>query len=220
MQSIYYSTVRLVLSLVGGVAMIVFGLMMLGAGHGKVAFAGGLFVLLGPPLALGSLKILLSDRVALRFDNKRLAVATMWRKRELLWSDVASIGVSSVSTYAAYGLIKTGSSSSLEIATNGGLFGTKKLSLSKGLLKLDPAGLLGLVVQLERARAGAPVTASVVPASALARTTPSLDPLEGLPRDAGFDADVALARYMAQRDHKAEPASHVPARPAFGRRAA
>jgi hypothetical protein len=144
----------------------------------------------------------------------------MWRKRELHWSDVADVSVKTVSSYAAYGLIKTGSSSSLVIAVNGGLFGTKKLNLANSLLTLDSAGLPGLVDQLERARAGAPVMARSAPARAAARSTPFRDPLEGVPRSDDFDPDAALARYLARRDHAPSVEPQVPARPVFGRKMA
>jgi hypothetical protein len=217
MQTIHYSTGRLVLSLIAGVAMVFVGFMLVEVAHGKLAFASWIIALLGPPLALGSVKLLLGDRVALRFDRQRVFIATMWRKRDLLWSEVEEISVKTVTTYGAYGLIKTGSSRSLVIAAKGGLFGTTKLDLSENLLELDSAGLDGIVEQLERARVGGQVMQSAVPQAAPARDFSRRASLEGAPRSADFHPDEAVARYTARR---AQTPTAMPARPSFGRKAA
>ncbi len=176
--------------------------------------------LLGPPFALGSAKILLSDRVALRFDNRMIFIATMWRKRELLWSEVLELGTATVSTYALYGLVKTGSSTSLSIITKKSLFGSQKLEVSPSFLELGSGGFPTLVEQLERAKAGALLGVETAPTAKSVSQNRSRDALEGAPRSDDFDPDAALARYMARRDQTADIPAHAPSRPAFGRKAA
>jgi hypothetical protein len=230
MQTIRYATGQLALGLIAGFPMFFLGLYLLSVGHGKLAFCGGILALLGPVLVLGSAKLLLGDHVALRFDDQRVFIATMWRKRELRWSEVTEINVATVSTYAFFGLIKTSSGASLQIAAKAGLFGAKKFSLSEGLLKLDSSGLLGLVAQLERARSGAQVIGSAVAADPPARDTRHTYPLDDNRPADGFDADAIMARYLGNRSTVVGEAprsaprlngiSLEPARPAFGRKIA
>jgi hypothetical protein len=218
MQTIYYNTGRLILSLIGGAIFTLIGLMLISLGHGRLA--GILVALICPILCIGCVKILLSDQVALRFDNQRLSVATMWRKCELSWSEVTGIAVSTTS-YSMFGFIKTGSDSSLEIKTAGSIFGAKTFSLSPGLLKLSATGFAGLAAQLQQARSGVAAFAPSAPTALASSSTVSRDPLEGARLSDDFDADAVFARYMARRDEAViSNPPQSPVRPVFGRKAA
>ncbi len=163
MQTIRYSATKLTLAVVGGIAMAAFAPVLIDSPRGKIQFAGYIFLIIGPLLSLISLKTLLGERVALRFDHRTVEIATLWRRRTLNWSDVASVGVSTVSTYGAFGLVKTGSSDTIAIKTKPGMFGGKEYGVAKGFLALDSAGYVKLLGDLVDAFEGNARHAPAVP---------------------------------------------------------
>ena len=190
-KTVHYSTVKLVLMLIACVGMTWASFAMLQSERGKVQFAGAVFAVIGPAGFFAMLKALWGDRVALRYDARSIEITTLWRSRRFAWDEVESVGFTQVSSYAAYGLIKTGTSESLTIKVRGGMIGTRSFNLSKLLLDLTTAEYRALAEHLDLARMG-----TYVPSSASA--APVRDRL-GQQDDAGFDADAALARYLARR---------------------
>ena len=245
MQVVKYSALKLALAVAAGVAMLAFSFVLLDSDRGKHQFAGVIFLLVGPILTLGSLKLLLGSDEALRFDRNGLEVQTMWRSAKLAWRDVSAVGIATVTTHAFFGLIKTGSNRSLEIRVGSGLLGSKKYALSRGFLAISEAEFLALPDAMEAVSQGAPAPQHAQqarqpqPAAHLAQAAPLAAPAPADYRppssDDTFDPDAALARYMerktqAEREQAAAPppaptlnGAPLPraaggARPAFGRK--
>ncbi len=225
MRIIRYSTAKLAMGLGASILMTMFSFVLLQSDRGKVAFAGFVFVVVGPLLALGTIKLLVGDRLALRFDNRSIEIGTMWRRRLFSWPEIASIGMNEVSSYALYGLVKTGTSHSLTIKTQGGLFGAKSYNISKAFLDIGKAEYVALPDQLARAKEGAMPEANIprhVPHPIVMPDTP-------MPEKA-FDADAVFARYIEKQREQPEAtpmlngaplpvvASGRPQRAGFGRK--
>ena len=220
MRIVKYSFQKLGLGMIAGIAATVFGIAMLGADRGKVQFAGFILAAIGPFMTLATIKTLLGDLVALRISADSLEINTLWRRNLLRWNEIEDIEFRQVNTYAAYGLIKTGSSRTLQIRCKGGLFG-KKLNLSRVFLDIDDEqyyALPAIMDEISQGRA-APVHASPSLGLGIPRMLKTADispdprgfgrssaisqpaaPAELTPqRDEEFDPDAVLNRYLAKK---------------------
>lgn len=191
MRMIRYSMTKLALGMVAGVLMAWAGVAIGANAHGKLAFASWILILVGPILSIGTLRLMLGDGVALRFDANSVQISTMWQTRLFAWSEIESVGAQVVNSYALYGAVKTGSTESLTIKAKGGLFGSKSYALSKGFLDLSDVEYRTLIDQLEEARLDA-AHGRAAPASVSVQAPATVPP--------AFDADAVFARHMANRN--------------------
>ena len=146
-------------------------------GVGHFGGVGQLFMILLIPvaayMALGAVRRASGDLTALRWDERGLTVRTLFSQRDLAWSEVAGIGIKQVTTYALFGVLKTGSQRSLMVrVTRGGLFGGR-VGVSSNLLDLGGRTLEGLVIELGAAQAGRNPPPSMASAAHLDAQQPS-----------------------------------------------
>lgn len=168
---------------------------------GGLGVVVGILLLIGGPLvALGMIRKLLGDATAIRYDQRTVTVFTTWKSHSLPWADVNSVDIL-VMTMRMYGVIPIKRTYFLDFKVKGGLLGTKKLRLPLKLLGLKKEAGAALVAELERARLSAPhLPLTSAYGSDAHQTRPKgRDPLEGAPRDDGFDPDAVMARYMVRR---------------------
>jgi hypothetical protein len=206
-HEIKFSSTKLVIGLILAIAALPLAAALLGSDRNKVQFAGVVILICGPIVALMCLRWLMSSKPAIAFDAQQLMVTSLWRRHELRWSDVAEIGVGTTSTYAAYGLVKTSSQNDLYIHVKNGRGGTRKIRVPLSFLSL-PNGLAGLLDDLDQAGRG------LLPAAA---PTPSPAMRQPDPQSGNFDADAALARYLA-KSAQATPSAALPRAGGFGRK--
>lgn len=205
MQVVRYAMGKLLLAAGACLAVAIGGVAFY---DGELGFKSILLLLCAPIGAIGAVLLLaraVGSREALRFDGVNLRVTGLLGAKEVRWSEVIGIELQRVTTHGLFGLVKTSQSDSIMIQVHGGLTGAKKLLVRASLLELGPEGSTGLLYDLDRARDGA------------APARPSHDPVSDA--DDVFDADAALARYMARRASEPE-AAPVPVRPSFGRKVA
>jgi hypothetical protein len=134
---------------------------------------------------------------AIEADGPDLVVHTIWGPKRFRPGEIRSAELQRVA-----------GQTHLIVRAAGGLFGAKKAGLVLGLTELAPARVPDLMASIERLRAGRVRSA---PAAAAAREVSE------------FDADEALARYLARKEAtgaSADPAAGIPggARPMFGRK--
>ena len=221
MRTIKFGTGKLAVGAIAGILLLAIGLPML-FGDVFLAIMGIVFVVGGPLASASSVKRLLGDGVALQYDTAGLRVATRWSSETFRWAQVKGIGRSQFVT-RMWGIIPVSRQNFIDFKVEGGLFGSRTIRLAAASLDVRKCDLDGLVSDLQSMLAGArkgALAATAVQADApLSR---GRDPLEGAPRDEGFDADAALAHYLANRPAP-EPqpvaaSAGMPARPAFGRK--
>jgi len=180
---------------------------------GGLGILVGIILIIGGPLvALGMIGKLVGDSTAIRYDQQTVTVFTTWKSHSLSWADVRSVDILVMTTHM-YGFIPIKRTYFLDFKVKGGLLGTKKLRLPLKLLGLDKEAGAALVAELDRARLGAPhlPLTSAYGADAPFQTRPKgRDPLEGAPRDDGFDPDAVMARYMARRAQAAAQPQSAP----------
>ena len=236
MHIVRYSATRLAFGLLAGLAMLLCSFAMIGAERGKTQFAGALFLIIGPLLAVGCMKMLMGNREALRFDASSVEITTMWRRQRFAWSQVEAVLLKTVNSYALYGLIKTGSSQSLNIKTAGGLFGTRSHTISKVFLEINDHDYAALPALMERLRRGHQPVQTAAPLNTVGHAPVHQQAALHAPiADSGdFNPDAALARYMQRKAASpSEPSGQTaaptlnglpmqtgshPVRPAFGRK--
>jgi hypothetical protein len=161
-----------------------------------------------------------SETPALSFDGQVLRIRKPWSGvAEVPWRSVQHIGVE-VMTLRYWGLIPIAKHEFLVVRCDGGLlFGSRKLRLALKMVMLPPGGtseLMALLYRMHVAGVGNPARSEdgqpFAPASAGSGD-----------QEPGFDADAALARYLARKEAGAAPGpsptmSAAPARPVFGRK--
>lgn len=214
MRIIRFGTGKLAIGAVAGIVLSVIGVPML-FGGAMWAIVGIVLIVGGPLASASSIKRLLGDGVALEYDTAGVRVATTWSSERFKWAQVRGVGASQLVT-RMYGFIPVNRQHYIDFKVEGGTFGTRTVRLALAALDINKRDLDSLVNDLQLAHMGqAPVIAAaeLLPAKARGR-----DPLEGAPRDDGFDADAALARYLANRPTEQPPTPPAPARPAFGRK--
>jgi hypothetical protein len=218
MKEVHYSRARLLQAGIGCPILAVLGLWAGGRADGFAAlvlFVSAIALFVVAPVALIKAN---GDRVALRYDNRNLEIATLWSRRSVTWSEVVEVGTETLSFSTFFGFIKTNSANYLVVKLAGGLIGSKKVRLVTGLLDLTGTSLQDLVAELSLARAGNNPLQATAPSTWTHNAPQSSDPLEGGPRSTEFDPDAAIARYLANREPSAQLVPSAPARPAFGRK--
>jgi hypothetical protein len=164
-----------------------------------------------------------SHTPALQYDRQSLRIAKAWGGvEELPWKDVHHIA-GKVWTTRYMGIIPVSRSAYITITCEGGLFGTRRFSISTTALGMSLAQSAALEADLKQAHVDAVGAAGVAMAGAGSRgwgahssTTQRNDEQGG-----GFDPDAALARYLANKEADPAPAPAqpvMPQRPVFGRR--
>jgi hypothetical protein len=167
-----------------------------------------------------------------KFDNERLWVRTMFGTQAILWSKVYGIALQVV-TIRYWGIIPIGRKETLCVAVEGGPFGARRLRVAASTIELPAGGAPELVQILRHAQLSAVGPAGVAMAGA-DRTGWGVPSKSVVERDetakSGFDADAAIARYLASKDAaqnamaaplpKAPAAAAAQQRPVFGRRQA
>ena len=216
MRTIRFGTGKLAVGAALGIILPVAGLPMM-FGGAIWAIIGLVLIVGGPLAATSSIKRLLGDGVALEYDASGVRIATTWSSERFKWSQVRSVGSSQLVT-RMYGFIPVNRQHFIDFKVEGGTFGTRTIRLALAALAVNKRDFDSLIGDLQLAHAGhapaVPITAA--PADTVRRR----DPLEGAPRDDSFDADAALARYLANRPTEPPAASVAPARPVFGRKVA
>ena len=213
MQQIRYDDGKLATMLAGSGFMTLVALCFSWAGGGAIPLvAAAFFALCGGAAARG----LLAGRPALQFDDRQVTVSTLVRSTTLPWSQVVNIRRESL-VIRMYGFIPVGRTDYIVFDVAGGVLGTRKVRIASKLLDRSraPSDICALL-EAARTRSGAPAAASP--------RTPEKVP-EAEPESSSFDADAAIARYLARKseDQAASPAPSpfVQAqRPAFGRKQA
>jgi hypothetical protein len=190
----------------GSVIVLIFGLMM-AAGAAKLAYDA------------------FNRTPVIKFDRNSLWVRkTMGAVAEIPWREVHSIKLM-VFTMKYAGLIPVGKHQYLEIACEGGMFGTQRFRVSTETMRLPAGGAQEVALILQAAHVEAVGVAGVAMAGAGKRGW-GVDPSPAEQPVSGFDADAALARYLASKEAKEqqqapspEPARMgIPQRPVFGRK--
>jgi hypothetical protein len=154
MTTIKYSTGKLICGMVLSCPITLLGLELAMYGHRKIFFAGLIFLIVGPLMLLGTLKLLMGDQIALRYDNRSLEIGTMWRKGKFAWPQVNFIGTQVTTTRGFFGLVRTGQSEMLVVKVDGGMLGSTTYSISKLLLDLGHIAYADLPHLLSEARDG------------------------------------------------------------------
>jgi hypothetical protein len=178
-------------------------------------------------MALGAAKLAydaLNRTPAIRFDRDKLRVRTTFGAvAEIPWCDVHSIKLM-VFTMKYAGIFPVGKTEYLEIACEGGMFGAQRFRVPTTTMSLPRGGVQEVALVLQAAHLEAVGAAGV----AMAGAGPRGWGVDRSPKDepvSDFDADAALARYLASKEPEAKqpalpsPATMaVPQRPVFGRK--
>ena len=190
----------------------------------------------GVGLALASLKSLatvMNSEPAVKFDHERLWVRTSFGSHAVAWKQVLGIALQ-VMTVRYWGIIPISRRAILCISIEGGSFGARRLRVPAASIELPAGGASALVQILREAQLAAigPAGVAMAGAGKTGWGVPSKTAVErDEPSDSGFDADAAIARYLASKkasEGGQEPvaaqlqpaAPTMPQRPVFGRRQA
>ena len=164
-----------------------------------------------------SLARLVGDRSVLRFDDASITVRGLLGPSTMLWGDVTDVAVRKASLFNLKVRLASGSRHNLVVrGPRNRLGGAATLFIPIDLLALDGAALAGLVSRLialadESLSSGAPRSAAMR-SKIETRAKP----------DTGFDPDAVIARYVAERQVRAESEDQGIAsrgRVTFGRKA-
>jgi hypothetical protein len=215
-----------------------FALLLGGVGlfFGKTWLAVGGFMpmLLMAIMLAGAAKLAfdaMSRDPAVRFDEHNLWVRKgLGGMHQVPWRDVHHIGLK-VITIRYGGIIPVGRTEHVVVTCNGGTLGTRRLRLATSTMELPPGGGSGLVHVLQKAHEASVGVAAAAMAGAGSVGWGVDRTLKAAPEESQetFDADAALARYLAQKEAAAKSRSapaapapavqpHMPQRPVFGRR--
>jgi hypothetical protein len=182
--------------------------------------------------ALNGIAIAMNTEPAVKFDNERLWVRTTFGSHAVSWKQVLGIALQ-VITVRRWGVIPVGRREILCLSIEGGSFGARRLRIPAASIELPTGGASGLVQILRDAQLAAIGSSGVAMAGAGqdgwgVPSKPRIESEE--PSETGFDADAAIARYLASKKASEEeraPMSAVqraapamPQRPVFGRRQA
>ena len=148
----------------------------------------------------------MAKRPIVAWDPESLMVNVGFGHRRIRWADVDSVTVRRV-TQRIYFVLPVSSRMELTIIVRGALFGHKTIRVPVRHLALGPQGF-GPLDQAFNASRAAPTRSSGQAAIPNYHAEPK--PSDGSP----FDADAAIARYLANRSSEPEPiASRPPAAP-------
>ena len=191
----------------GSILVFIFGLVM-AAGAAKLAYDA------------------FNSTPAIKFDRNSLWVRkTMGAVVEIPWRDVHSIKLM-VFTMKYAGVVPVGKTEYIEIACEGGLFGAQRFRVPTTTMRLPAGGAQEVALILQAAHVEAVGVAGVAMAGAGKRGWGVDTPSDEQPAS-GFDADAALARYLASKEGERQPQPApaararmaAPQRPVFGRKA-
>lgn len=199
-------------------------------------FGGGdaFWLGIGLVLGLGAGKLMAdvaSDTPALAYDESGISVRKAWGAQAMVpWRLVQSLSVE-VMVLRYLGIIPVARHETLVIKCDGGFFGSRRIRLALKMIELPPGGTDTLMGMLHQAHVGAVGGAGVAMAGAGthgwgSRSVPTLAPAAHEEAASSFDADAALARYLARKEASAEQVMQTaadmpiaaPARPVFGRK--
>ena len=233
MQKIAYNQARLLLQLIGCSVMGVLALLVALNGENVLAMIGVFLFGWGAVMAM---RTIMRGTPALIFDGRGVTVNRYGRAESHTWDHVQDIRIHNQSM-RMYGVVPINSADYLVIAVDGGVFGTRKLSLPASVLDLRGGGLGGICGRLLEARQAALGTTRIAmmgaPTSGWGRgdtpvatvLAPAPAPLSRVQPNDGFDADEVINRYLASRQAEQAsapvdpaPLAAAPTRPSFGRR--
>jgi len=179
--------------------------------------------------AMKGLATAMNTEPAVKFDNERLWVRTTVGSHAVSWKQVYGIGLH-VMTVRYWGIIPISRREILCISIEGGSFGARRLRVPAASIELPTGGANALVQILREAQLTAigPAGVAMAGAGKSGWGVPAKPAIErDEPSESGFDADAAIARYLASKQavETAPVAAHVqavaranPQRPVFGRR--
>lgn len=205
-------------------------ILLAGFAYGSYELASGSIVLLAfaMMMAVAAAKLTydaFNHTPMIRFDREHLRVRTTFGAvAEIPWRDVHSIKLM-VFTMKYAGIFPVGKTEYLEIACEGGMFGARRFRVPTTTMRLPAGGAAEVALTLQAAHVAAVGEAGV----AMAGAGPRGWGVDRSPKDepvSDFDADAALARYLASKEPEARqpPAAASPAtmamprRPVFGRK--
>jgi Bacterial PH domain len=110
----YVSGGKMIFYLLVGIGCIPLGMYFMSIGVAKLTFAGVLFIIIGPILALKVCGMILGGGIAFRYNADGIEVPGLLGTRRLRWSDISKIGVVQHTQYA-FGFIKTASTQYLYV---------------------------------------------------------------------------------------------------------
>ena len=179
--------------------------------------------------ALKGLANAMNSEPAVKFNDERLWVRTTFGSHAVSWAQVYGIALQ-VMTVRYWGIIPISRRETLCISIEGGSFGARRLRVPAASIEL-PAGGANALVQILRDAQLAAVGAAGVAMAGAGRNGWGVPPKSKVereePLESGFDADAAIARYLASKQAEesaraqAQPSVPVmPQRPVFGRRQA
>jgi hypothetical protein len=189
---------------------------------------GGFFVLaFALAMTVGAAKAALdamNRKPALKFDGFSVWIRRTWGGvEEVSWNDVHDINLKSY-TVRYMGIIPVRRHMYIVIACEGGTFGARRLRVSTTAMGMSAAQSATIVAALKQAQLDAVGEVGVAMAGAGSRGW-GVD-MGHKSRDPDFDADRAMARYLASKegDERESPPVRaaarplMPQRPSFGRR--
>lgn len=160
-------------------------------------------------LAFASIRTAIGDRPAIAYDARQVIINTVHRSTKHDWSQVADVGLERQTT-RYFGIIPGSKKDLLCVRIGAGSSRTYRIDAA--LVELPVGGLEALHRDLAAVR----VAAVGVSKSAVAGDDPA---------PSSFDADAAIARYLAAKQAEpvappapAAPTFRSPPRPTFGRR--
>ncbi|WP_054123483.1 hypothetical protein [Novosphingobium sp. AAP93] len=224
MTTLRYSRAKLIFS--GAFLLIlapVLGLFSLFAG--PLGMIIGLILIVGGPLmSIGRLGRVFSDLKAIEYDARQIHLHPLGTSRRLNWREVTGIEVHTLTQYI-YGFIPVSRQHSIRITHTGGVLGKAKITIPFNLLAIDKAAVIARLADMEKMRGGDGFVGGAARISRAAITEAMNAPREDHEPASNFDADAVMARYLAQREAKAQEAEaaapQMPPRVAgFGRKRA
>jgi len=227
MRTYYYHSGR------SALAALFLGLLAFGSGKLWYDGAGGPLLAFALVMIIGTVKLAfdaMSRDPALKFDSRAIWIKKGWGGLvEVPWRDVHDISAK-VFTTRYMGIIPVSRTAHITVTCEGGVLGARRLRVSTSAMGLSVAQTAELVLVLKKAQLDAVGAAGVAMAAAGSHgwgAGPSNSPAAESGDSSGFDADAALARYLASKQDGAQaqaapgttPAHPTaPQRPVFGRR--
>jgi hypothetical protein len=193
MTVIRYSVTKLFIAIVLSLGTLPIVIQMLNSERGKLQFLGLICVIIFPMLAVGAAMKLLGKGEALRFDSETIYIEGLWKKRDARWSEVIDIDIRTISSYAFYGLVKTGSTDNIFVQFQDGLFGGTKIQLSPMFLEKQGMNNRALLEKMQSAWSKHAVGNGVGYHETAASSAQG---------SSSFDTDIVMARYLAQRERE------------------
>jgi hypothetical protein len=230
MKKIYYRSGKTAFAALGaGGLAILCAWFWIDDGSTKMGLAALFF---GALAVLGTRKAF-SGRPALQYNDQELVIDKFFGPVNLKWRQVQRIMIEQI-TLRYMGIIPVSKQQFLVIRGDGGLFGSTNHRIAASAITLPPGGIAELCAVLTMVHVAAVGHAGVVMKGAGsngwgADSSPAPAPIQREdPEGAAFDADAAIARYLAQKQtveactgtpqQAHAPMAVRPPRPTFGRK--